>query len=787
MSLKYQRVKQADLDLPAPLRWLTRAFSSITLAVILLSLVCVYAVLGSVPVFMLLLGGIYLLIGGATLGPAAAAGALLLRLRRLPLIVRLLPTLSLLAGAGYAAWHLCLVAYEWAHAQPALTDYRATVLYRLPGIEMTELEFYSAWPMQLLLILFVLNMIWATIRRIELSFPNIGVLTVHSGIVVIALGSSLYGQFKLEGDTILWRRDLGGTFESSFYDATTPALFINVDGRETMFPLTRLPRYNDYDLGELDIPLDERPGFADEFGPRLRMSIPGFVAYGDLRTAWRPLQGERDRTAAADVAPGLPVTLGDEQGPGARPTVLIPDRPADRVLQRDRWAIEYLVDPDPRRIADLRAQFPGPHGLVIDIPGHDFRRVYPIQPGMRIEAGDTGYAFTIQQVGPYQMPFVTEGYERANDTHALVHVQSPDGEHFTRIVLHRYPERSQDFVPRPGDDQAAHDHDDHASHDHAPTSAGPLGDRRDPDPAVHLAYLDNTRVQYHVIAPATPVPVTPDGLEVIIRLPDMAGMHVHVPDNKLRLPDDPSGLDWIHLGEPGTLAGHIPEPLPVPAARRDPSDEGTYVNALVPILIEVDGLDEADAAGSTWRRLVWLRHMRYPHYPDEVTRPIHVDVPGIGRMRLAFSRQRHALPFALALDDFEMQPYPGSDIPRDFLAQLSIADVDADGLMHDHPEQYVVHMNNPVNYRAGGAPLGMGKVKVSQVAWDPPSPDDPQAERRNEQGRLVNQQRFTVIGIGNNVGIRIIFVGACMVALGIPWAFYIKPLIVRRRRARLIA
>ena len=67
MSAKYKRIKQADAALPAPLRWLTRAFSSITLAVILLCLVALYGVLGSVPVKFL-----------AVLGPAKFDGPALI-------------------------------------------------------------------------------------------------------------------------------------------------------------------------------------------------------------------------------------------------------------------------------------------------------------------------------------------------------------------------------------------------------------------------------------------------------------------------------------------------------------------------------------------------------------------------------------------------------------------------------------------------------------------------------------------------------------------------------------
>ena len=72
MSAKYKRIKQADLALPAPLRWLTRAFSSITLSVFLLTFVAIYGALGSVPLYFMTIGAAWVLIGA---GGGGAHGA----------------------------------------------------------------------------------------------------------------------------------------------------------------------------------------------------------------------------------------------------------------------------------------------------------------------------------------------------------------------------------------------------------------------------------------------------------------------------------------------------------------------------------------------------------------------------------------------------------------------------------------------------------------------------------------------------------------------------------------
>jgi hypothetical protein len=47
--------------------------------------------------------------------------------------------------------------------------------------------------------------------------------------------------------------------------------------------------------------------------------------------------------------------------------------------------------------------------------------------------------------------------------------------------------------------------------------------------------------------------------------------------------------------------------------------------------------------------------------------------------------------------------------------------------------------------------------------------------------------RYTILGVGNNPGYAIIFAGGVLIAAGIPWAFYVKPWLVRRRSARLRA
>jgi hypothetical protein len=224
MSKKWQRVKRWDaehLTGPlAPLRWVLAALSSITLAVILLVTVALYGALASVPIGLVALAPTWLVIAVTALAAALAGGGLLVGLARLtvpasrPAARFTLSLLLGLAGALGAVWAWLLAAWPALRYDPEtgsglrlfasfVDAYGGTTLRRLPGVEMTELEFYSWWPLRIVLVLFVVNMMVATVRRIEFTFKNLGVLTVHTGIIVIALGSVYYQALKKEGDTLL--------------------------------------------------------------------------------------------------------------------------------------------------------------------------------------------------------------------------------------------------------------------------------------------------------------------------------------------------------------------------------------------------------------------------------------------------------------------------------------------------------------------------------------------------------------------------------------------------------
>ena len=84
----------------------------------------------------------------------------------------------------------------WVHAQ--MRQWRP--------FEMTEFEWFHWWPFDVMLFLLCLVMTITTIRKIPLKVVNLGVWMIHTGIIVLCLGSVIYFATKVEGDAPVVRR-----------------------------------------------------------------------------------------------------------------------------------------------------------------------------------------------------------------------------------------------------------------------------------------------------------------------------------------------------------------------------------------------------------------------------------------------------------------------------------------------------------------------------------------------------------------------------------------------------
>lgn len=71
------------------------------------------------------------------------------------------------------------------------------------ALELSEMAAFRHWLFTLMIVLFTITLVTVTLVRIRWSVINLGVLTVHTGLVLLVLSSTWYFYTKVEGDTLL--------------------------------------------------------------------------------------------------------------------------------------------------------------------------------------------------------------------------------------------------------------------------------------------------------------------------------------------------------------------------------------------------------------------------------------------------------------------------------------------------------------------------------------------------------------------------------------------------------
>jgi hypothetical protein len=849
MSAKWVRSKQwDDRNIPGwawPVKLILRTLSSITLAVILLSLVVCYAILASVPVGLIVLGLTYLVVGLTLAGTMLVCGlAPMLIMRRVWSPVRApgwrfaasLIVGLVLAGVGAELWRD--LAWPRMMYDPAtgtglrlfasfVDEYSSTTLRRLPGVEMSELEFYSWWPLRAVLLLFVLNMVTATVRRIEFSFPNIGVLTVHTGIVAISLGSVYYKGLKQEGDTLLVAGDPGpdgaitpGQLQDGFYDNTRVVLWVRQDAnRWEQRPIT-VPRYNEYGLGAatrgrtsvveqlgrasasldrgrtLDLPVPAWDPVQSKVAADVSLRVVGYAPHvkdqdvggsgvlPDWVKAEVPISGKTNPVRFCELVARL-----DEPGAPERRAsfFFLPETPAQRIGETEAFGLEYTRAMPAERAKDLMEPLPTGtmHALVVEIPASQnperaaYRGVFPVKPGEMMKVGETGYTLHVKQIAPQPpFPIITEGYRGATSSVVVVRVTppppapdvvstAPQTVPFDRWVYHRFPEINQDMLDE--------------------LNERGMPRRRDADPSIRIAYIDASKLQVYLDEPA-------GGEDSPVRA------IVRQPGGELRVEEGIAsggtvaavmkGLD-VKLNERWAHVEAIERPAVTDPAERKASELGTHERAMLGVEVKADGVG----------RVVWLPFTKYLGVGMGTERT--VELPGGRRLQLAFGRLRYQFPeFLLQLVDFQMIAYDHRGAPRDYQSMVRVLPI------HDGTEAppfkgytHATKLNEPLQApfmwsdergvlgNVAGSLLSRmkpGQFKFSQAGWDASKWQE--SQKLVDEGKLARPfVRFTILGVGNNPGIHIIAFGGVLMSIGIPWAFYLKPLILRRRKARIAA
>lgn len=784
MSAKWQRSKRWDDEFFPGWAWpakaLLRAFSSIPLAVVLLTFVLVYGMFASVPIGLLALiptwavicATLVLMVGAVTVPVVMIARrAVSKRERGVRFMVTFLAAVTAATLSALAWWTFVWPALRYDPSTGEglrlfaafVRSYESTTLRRLPAFEMTEGEFYAWWPLRIVLILFVINMTMATVRRIEFKFVNIGVLTVHSGIVLLTLGSIHYQNLKQEGDVLLLAGptpSVPGPTVTSFMDRSKPALWARLNGRPwSAMPIDGLPRYNDYGDGlsqrELSLELPAIP--PGEGGEPIDLRIVGFGSYVEFQEGWTPRDqapesGTPQPILDLDVLSSIDESNEDEP-PRTVAHLRIPaGDPAERVVNvGGALQIEH-VPPDDRRWSWLGATIDTTIPFALATKNNDGAYVATaVTPGSIVVAN--GFKASVRSIHPTPpFPIITPGYEGATSSVAILDVESPNGESFERWVFHRYPELNQDIWGSRDDGRP---------------------DRRPADPNLDIALIDANSLHVFV-----------RGDEAIVRAPGgavsrfdelaMGDLIPLAPKVSLRVTER-----WPH-------AERIVRPFIVPPTERQRDFIGTHDRAAIAVEL---------AGGGAWSQVVWLPFGRFMNVAMGNERTI--ELPDGRTLRLAFSRAPRSLPgIGLQLVDFEMIPYPHSDIPRDYVSEVRVRD-----LSREDSATHITRLNRPLIHRApfhwdderpmvanaltaAVQVIAPNRYKFSQAGWDAEGWRETAAQV--ETGELDRPRAsFTILGVGNNPGIHIIAIGGVMICVGTPWAFYVKPWLLRRKRDQL--
>jgi hypothetical protein len=837
LSAKWVRSKQwDDQNLPSwawPIKFLLRAFSSIPLAVVLLTLIVIYSTLASVPVGLMALGVtyfIYFLTILLAIGIVAVIPTLVVRrlwkptpANRTSRFVTSLVIAVLLSGLAVELW--VLLAWPRLHYDPVtgsglrffgsfVDAYRSTTLRRLPGFEMSEPEFYSWWPLRVILALFILNMIIATVRRIEFTFPNLGVLTVHTGIVTIALGSLYYRGLKIEGDTLLLSGQPGpdgsanvGPIQDRFYDNMTTALWLNQNsGLWDQRPI-QPPRYNDYGLNAAGpvpgAPAKDRPlnlPVVDSARPDrpvidadLKFRVVGYASYATPVRTWVPVEPPPPGSAAkANPLRAIKVRATFPDRPEAREAFrfdLFPDSPTQRIGEaQGAIGIEWTRGMSDSRWRAITATLPRGtlHAILVEIPGaaggeHGAETKYAVFP---ITTGGTvnfeGYEITAKQILPEPpFPIITAGYQGARSSVAILSITPPSdpasGQNpkpFERWVYHRFPEISQDMLEE--------------------LNERGMPKRRDADPAIRITYIDASFLQVFFDE-------REDGTaRAAIRLDSgearlVENLKVGSVLEEVIPRQDPATQPRIDLvvDQWAAHAESLEFPRVVPEIDRDKSDVGTHAKAMLAV--------EISSTAAPWKKTVWLPFTRYHHV--EMDKHREVTLPDGRQIRMCFGRLAHRFPdFYLQLTNFEMIAYDHRGSPRDYQSVVRVIPAhESAETMRFKPYEHVTKLNAPLqapfiwseerSYLANVwgtlvSRLNRNQFKLSQAGWD--AEGWRRTQEMADRGELPRPfASFTILGVGNNPGIHIVALGSVLMSIGIPWAFYIKPLILKRRKQRI--
>jgi len=641
------------------------------------------------------------------------------------------------------------------------------------SLEMDELAFFAWWPFKLLCALLVVNLAVVTVVRIPLTPPRYGVWSIHLGIILLVMSVGAYYLQKTEGLALVGMDQV----QRHYYDRFERALFFRTP-YSTSAPvrLTSLPRFRGHEEGSSKL----RGGDLREIEPLVRHIDPSgghephvaglghTLGLKDRLTfdvvAYHPYaEIERWATDPAVRRTGLRLRLHDDHGAAAEGGEgvrwLIAGEPNESVLPIGSAALEHRHLPTQADVDLTVGAAQRLHKLTVTL-GDGFTQELFVQPGEVHVLGDTGYTLAVEGFAPQ---FPMSGTGEPVDTLLLMVERKGDAgpTRFRRMVLNGRDVQTDFKLDQPG--------------------AGPMGQRQkeplDPRLVVRYAFNDPTRLLPAVQGMTAKYLflTAEDGAGfTLLRTSAAAGPYVNAAEG---------GHADVTVAAPPSLLAAGPGGGGEQVLGRLTVERNDHVSAsgrVVPVPPEKR--DRQLAAGGGKQVVVlrvrcgdWQQDVAVPYVmfamdiPRWETRPVRV-TGADGAFQIALTNTTLTMPKAVRLDRFDAVPYEGGDVSgnsimRDFKSTLTVFDRET-----GRSEVKTASLNEPAFVRVERPfPMADESWIMSQARWDP------------------SQQQFTILQVGNRPAVRMMAFSCVLIFGGLIWAFYVKPVLIRRMKAAALA
>jgi hypothetical protein len=215
-------------------------------------------------------------------------------------------------------------------------------------------------------------------------------------------------------------------------------------------------------------------------------------------------------------------------------------------------------------------------------------------------------------------------------------------------------------------------------------------------------------------------------------------------------------------------------PAIIPTHQRDP-DFGAQLS-----MVHAEWPANALAAGAASAEWLPFHHYAFTG-PNEnlrryAYRPTVLSLASGEQVEVMFSRERIDLPAAVVLDDFVVTSHVGGFAPDGNTASIrdwtSVLRFETDAQAGTWSDRLNVSTNDPKEF-AG--------LWYFQSQWDPPM-------RARGAGDVASAGlNYTVLGVANRHGVHVQLAGCCLAVIGMIYAFYVKPMLKRRRQQQVHA